>query len=364
MRRGREGVPVAVKRWRRRVLVAAALLLGLGLTLWSVPWTRARIKAFGVVAEVAGLPFPRPWTRPVARDETQLAADVSGDMYDGGGEGAPVILFVPGATRRGRDDPRVIEAATALAQAGRRVFVPELSLYERVFRHSDVERLVVAIRALADEERVGIVGFSYGGSFALIAASDPAVAGDVDYVATFGAYYDLAHVIQGITTGSTALDGDLVPFETVAEARRILLQAAAGLVPGAHSDELERALQTGDPSGLAPEAARVYELLENTDPERSDELVASLPGTTRETLRAFSPSTDLDGLDVPVFIMQAKNDAATPWTEAVLLERALPQARLVTLDHFFHVDPPGIGGWLADGPRAWRFVSWILDAQE
>ncbi len=345
------------------MLVAGVLLLGLGVTAWAIPWSRSRLKAFGVVAEIAGLPFPQPWTRPVAVEETELGAGVTGDIYNGG-DGAPAILFVPGATRRGRDDARVIEAATALAQAGRRVFVPELSLYERVFLRSDVERLVASIQALAQEERVGIVGFSYGGSFALIAASDPAVAGDVGYVATFGAYYDLTHVIQGITTRSTALDGDLVTFETVAEARRILLQAAARLVGGAQADELERALEAGDPSGLAPEATRVYELLENTDPRRVDELVARLPGTIRETLRAFSPSSHISGLDVPVFIMQAKNDAATPWTEAVLLDRALPQARLVTLDHFSHVDPPGIGGWIADGSQAWRFVSWILEAQE
>ncbi|MDQ3953561.1 MAG: alpha/beta hydrolase [Actinomycetota bacterium] len=354
---------MAVKRWRRRVLVAGALLLGLGVTAWAIPWTRSRIKALGVVSDLAGLPLPRPWTRQVTVEEVRLAADVTGDMYDGG-EDAPVILFVPGATRKGRDDARVIEAATALAQAGRRVFVPELRLYERIFHRSDVERLVAAIQALAPEERVGIVGFSYGGSFALIAASDAAVTGDVEYIATFGAYYDLTHVIQGVTTGSTTLDGDLVDFDTVEEARGILLQAAARLVGGAHADELDHALEARDASGLPPDAARVYELLENTDPRRSDELVAALPETIRATLGAFSPSNHVEDLDVPVFVMQAKKDAATPWTEAVLLERALPRARLVTLDHFSHVDPPGIGGWLSDGPQAWRFVSWILEAQE
>ena len=342
--------------------MAGALLLGLGVTAWAIPWTRSRIKALGVVTEIAGLPFPRPWTASIAVEEIEVAG-VTGDMYDGG-ENAPVILFVPGATRSGRDDARVIEAATALAEAGRRVFVPELSLYERVFRRSDLEGLVDVIGGLAQEGRIGIVGFSYGGSFALIAASDPAVAGNVEYVATFGAYYDLTHVIQGITTGSTTLDGDLVTFETVPEARRILLRAAARLVAGADADELERALETNDPSDLAPDAARVYELLVNGDPRQADELVARLPGTVRETLSAFSPSSHVASLDVPAFVMQAKKDAATPWTEAVLLERALPQARRVTLDHFSHVDAPGIGGWLTDGPQAWRFVSWILEAQE
>lgn len=354
---------MAIGRLRRRVLVVLASLLGLTVAAWVIPATRARIKALGVVTEIAGLPFPRPWAASVEVDEVEVAPGIVGDMY-GGGEDAPVVLFVPGATRKGREDPRVVDAAAALARAGRRVFVPELSLYQRVFRRSDLGRLAAAVTALAQEGPVGIVAFSYGGSFALIAAADPALEGDIEYIATFGAYYDLTHVIQAVTTGATTLDGDLVPFETVPEARDILVDAAVRLVADAHADELEDALEAEDPSGLTRGAADVYELLTNTNPRRSGDLVAHLPAAARSTLQAFSPANHVDDLTVPVFIMQAKKDAATPWTEAELFERAIPRTRLVMLDHFSHVDPPGIAGWLRDGPRSWKFVSWILAAQE
>jgi hypothetical protein len=44
-------------------------------------------------------------------------------MYKGGDD-APVLLFVPGATRKGREDMRVVRAAKALAAANRRVSSP------------------------------------------------------------------------------------------------------------------------------------------------------------------------------------------------------------------------------------------------
>nr|MBA3291813.1 hypothetical protein [Actinomycetota bacterium] len=66
----------------------------------------------------------------------------------------------------------------------------------------------------------------------------------------------------------------------------------------------------------------------------------------------------------PLFILQSKKDAATPWTEAVLLERSVKDSRLVLLNHFSHVDPPGLGGWLGDGPKTWWWLSWVLAAQE
>jgi dipeptidyl aminopeptidase/acylaminoacyl peptidase len=84
----------------------------------------------------------------------------------------------------------------------------------------------------------------------------------------------------------------------------------------------------------------------------------------RDVLERFSPATALDELDAPLFILQSKKDAATPWTEAVLLHRAVDGSRLVLVEHFSHVDPPSLSGLLRDGPKAWWFVSCVLSAQE
>ncbi len=352
---------MAFRRPRLFVIFLTSLVV-VGVLVGTVPSLRARAKAIGVIAEATGIDLPRPVARSVDVRRTQLAPDVAGDMYSGG-EDAPVILFVPGATRKGRDDRRVVAAATALASANRRVFVPELALYDRTFRQSDIDLLGGAIERLSSDSPIGIVGFSYGGSFALIAAAE-APAEDVSYIATFGAYFDLVNVIQAVTTGSTILDGERVAFDTVPEARTILTRAAVGFAPPAVADELERAVESRDPTRLPPEARPVYDLLVNKDPAKTPRLVAALPDDFKETLEEFSPSNYVQRLGAPLFIMQSKEDAATPWTEAELLAEAVPRSRVVMLEHFSHVDAPGLRGWASDGPKAWWFVSWVLEAQE
>jgi pimeloyl-ACP methyl ester carboxylesterase len=340
--------------------VAAAVTLPIMVTV--VPSLRARAKAVAVLADAAGLPFPRPFAREVVVSTIEYDGLV-GNLYSGGDE-SPVIVFVPGAVRGGRSDPRVIEAATALARTGRRVFVPELHLYERRFDYDDVERLVTAIVELSDKAQVGVLGFSYGGSLSLLAAQDQRTRDRLTFVATFGAYLDLLHVIQGVTTGSTLLDGEEVHFPTVPEAREILTDATVHLASGERAGDLARALELDDASNLPTDLEAVHDLMTNRDPHRTNELAAELPRRFRTTLERFSPSTTVERLDAPLFILQSKKDAATPWTEGVLLDRAVAGSSLVLLDHFSHVDPPGLSGWLADGPRVWRFVSWLLVAQE
>jgi pimeloyl-ACP methyl ester carboxylesterase len=347
----------------RRTRAVVAAVVALPVVVWAVPALRARAKAAAVLADATGLPFPRPFARDVSVETLELGEDVVGDLYSGG-EDAPVIVFVPGAAPGGRKDPRVIEASEALARAGRRVFVPELHLYERTFRQDDVERLVTAIASLSEGAPVGVLGFSYGGSLSLLAAQDDRTWGRVAYVATFGAYFDLVHVIQGVTTGSTLLDGEEVHFPTVPEAREILTDATVRLTSGDRADDLARALEIEDGEELPEDLEAVHALLTNRDPRRTDELARELPARFRTTLERFSPSSGVERLDVPLFILQSKKDAATPWTEAVLLDRVAERSRLMLLDHFSHVEPPGLWGWLSDGPRSWWFMSWLLEAQE
>jgi pimeloyl-ACP methyl ester carboxylesterase len=172
------------------------------------------------------------------------------------------------------------------------------------------------------------------------------------------------HLVQGVTTGGTVLDGKEEPFDTVPEARTILVDAIARVSPAASGEDLRTAIQTGDANDLPPEARPLFELITNEDPRRVKALVNDLPARYREFLTRFSPSGGIGGIEIPVFVLQARNDEATPWTEAIYLERHIEGARVLFLEHFSHVDPPSLGGILLDAPDAWRFVSWILAAQE
>jgi pimeloyl-ACP methyl ester carboxylesterase len=349
-------------------LVAAAVVTGLAL----LPPVQARGKAAAMLAEAVGLGFPRPFAPPVSREEATLDG-VTGDLYRPD-RPAPAILLVLGAAPRGADDPRAVRLARAIARAGRVVFVPHLVLAEQRFDEGDLDRIARAVVGLDEHPAttgpVTMLGISYGGAFALVAAADPRVAGRLAQVAVFGAYWDLVGVIQAVTTGVSVVGGERIPWEDHPLAGAILEQHAVDLAPEASRAELRAALDgQGDADRLDPPSRAIFDLLSNRDPARTAELAARLAPSAREMLSRFSPSSVKGRLAVPVIAMHSTDDPAVPYGEALRLVRALPEARLVTVSSFRHVDfrTTGAGGWLAaasDLWEAWRFASWLLEAQE
>jgi hypothetical protein len=85
----------------------------------------------------------------------------------------------PAQRPKGGHDPRVQQVSRALAGAGRTVFVPDLELSRTTFDRIDIDRVVPvgpgAARAQPAAGGVAVLGFSYGGSLALVAAADPRV---------------------------------------------------------------------------------------------------------------------------------------------------------------------------------------------
>jgi pimeloyl-ACP methyl ester carboxylesterase len=354
------------RRWRIWLAVAAVLIAA-----GFLPPVQARGKALAVLAESVGIGFPRPFAEDVRRTDVSLDG-VTGHLYSPA-DPAPPILLVPGAAPLGKDDPRAVRLARSLARADRAVFVPDLTLYERRLEAEDIDRLVRSAVALgahpsADGE-VLLLGVSYGGSFALVAAADERLRGRLAQVATFGAYWDLVGVIEAVTTGTSLVDGLKIPWRGHPMARSILEQAVVAHSPERWRSPLREALGSGDPADLPPEARAIFDLLRNEDPERFRELAAALPPELGEFLAGFSPSSAVTRLDVPVVAMHSTDDPAVPYGELVRLRRGLPEARVVTVSSFRHVDPStqAPGGWTAkvsDAWDAWRFTSWILAAQE
>jgi pimeloyl-ACP methyl ester carboxylesterase len=251
------------------------------------------------------------------------------------------------------------------------VFVPQLALANRRFIEDDLQRLVLAVVALDEAAfthgQVTLLGISYGGSFAMVAAADPRLEGRLAQVAVFGAYFDLVGVVQAATTGVSSIDGRRIPWDLPPEAQAILEEAAPDLVPAASRQELGRALADRDPSGLARGDRALYDLLVNRDPERTRELARRLSGQAGAIMERFSPSAIADQIRAPVIAMHSMDDPAVPFAEAIRLRRAMPEARLVVVRGFRHVDFSSAGGAsraMGDLLRAWRFATWLMAAQE
>ena len=342
------------------VALCVALLIG----AWYVPPVHIRVTAAAAVARGIGLPVPGVIGTDATAGWPTLGPDLRGELLLPRWP-APGIVLVPGAAPAGARDPRLLRVGSALARTGRVVFVPQLALRKRVIRRGDIDRIVDSVLALerlpAVDGPVGLVGISTGGSYALIAAADRRIASRVAFVAVFGAYLDLRHVIQGVTTHATLPHGHLERWTPDPRALGILAHQAEALLPRPVRQPLSEALRGRiRPSHLPPGALAMYHVLENRDPRRALPLIARLPPPVRARLRAFSPLSHLRRLRAPVEVMQSTKDPTVPPSEAVLLSERL-HAPLYVLRHFRHVSPGSAITGLPDLWGATEFTTWILD---
>ena len=350
-----------MERRRRNLILTGVVVVGLAL----LPVVRNRISAAATLLEALGMSVPRPFA-PDVRPEMAEVGGVMGRLYTPGDY--PAVLVVPGATPAGVDDARVNDLARALARAGRTVFIPELDLYREQFTKADLERIVAAVGGLAERtgQPAAVLGISYGGSLALVAAADPRMVGQLSRVATFGAYYDLEGVIQAVTTGGSTVDDRFIPWEGHPIAEDVLATRTAEMLPVEEQESFLASMDDQlDPEHLAPGARALYDLLANDDPWRTSELAERLPPSLRSLIEDFSPSQVADQITVPVLAMHSTDDPLVPYAELIRLEAGMPQAEASTVRLFRHVDfdPASPSGWWSLTPdmwKVWHFTAWIL----
>lgn len=361
---------MSVRSRTPRPRAVLAVLAVLALVVAVVPPLRARAVGLPAATDAVDVGLPRPLALDVDRRGTELGG-IAADRYGRGASVDPAIVVIPGATPEGRDDPRLVRLATALARSGRTVIVPELEVYRPTLVPADLERIAAVVEASAGDGPVTVVGISFGGSLALRALADrPDLHEHVALVVVFGAYADLVGVLQGAATGLVRLGDELVPWRPDPEAGAILRREVLRAVPEEVAGPAQAALDGDRPrSELSPEARAVVELLTHDDPDRTDAIVAALPPDLRDRLQAVSPAPVAGQLRVPVRILHARDDPAVPHAEGRRLAMLLPDARLTTVASFDHVDlelgsPGAVVTAARDLVGVWRLTGALLAAQE
>ena len=353
---------------RTAVVVRLGLVVVVIAGLALHPAVRATVKAAFVLDDAFEGPLLRPFALSVERNEEETGGVVL-DRYTSR-PGAPRILLLPGAAPAGRDDERVVSLASSLAAAGREVLVPELRLFSEELAVDDLARVVeVAERSCRADEGLVLLGFSYGGALALVAAADERVAGCIDLVATFGAYGDLVGVLQAAVTGVSVVDGQEYPWDAADRSvvRTVLRDAATKLVPEPQRAPLRRALELQDPTGLAGTADLVYRMMTADDPGVVADLARLLPPPGQRLLETFSPVAVAAEVEADVLVAHALDDPAVPVAELRRLEAAFPEAEVTTVRSFRHVDlstDEGVVPLARDLLTAWSFMQAVLRAQE
>lgn len=290
------------------------------------------------------------------------------------------ILLVFGVNNLGRNHPAIVRVADALARTGVAVLVPDSrTLLEGRLEVGEIDGVVDAFRLLAtrpevDRERLGIVGFSVGGSLALLAARDPGIAEQVRWVNAFGAFADAETYLASVASHAYGDSADAaVSWTPTPLAREVFLQFLLDQVSDADDRAaLEAAFADAILAGDRPRpdaelralldsgAARtVHDLLTATTLDEARRRIGELPAESLAFMDAISPARHLAGLKADVYLMHETEDHHVPYVESRRLASALEDAgRLAQHTEFRlfdHVQPDDLD-LVAAAPELWKLM--------
>ena len=164
------------------------LLAGIVVFCTAVGPVRAHLQALAVMREMAGQPVP--WvagevtgaiTRQDLTFKTEAAygeQEVRARMYaPANGTNAPPMVIFHGVHHLGIDEPRLMSFAAAMASCGIRVLTPELpDIKDYRVSEQSVQTIGGSVKWFASQTGapVAVMGLSFSGGLALVAAADPA----------------------------------------------------------------------------------------------------------------------------------------------------------------------------------------------
>jgi pimeloyl-ACP methyl ester carboxylesterase len=329
-------------------------------------WVEAEGRTLIVLTRTSNTPL-LGWMFGVVTDEPRAEDTVIGGLATllvrpGEGSSWPAIVFLNGVTRRGRFHPKVQRLAHALARAGYLVAVPDPpGLRDGVLSVRTLAGTEAAVRAVLARRDVrgpiALFGVSVGGSIALLAAEDAAIAPHVRVVGGLAPYTNLADVVRIVTTG-TYVEGGRVhryhskPFAALVAARSLaaalpsardralVLSRLAPITVPENAPKLLSPLRELDTARLRPSTRAFVRLLLNRNPQRFDALYRALPASTRAAVEHLSPLSGALRLRAPVLIVSAPHDKYFPPEQTrVLARRTSSHVELTVTPALTHAVP-------------------------
>ena len=252
------------------------------------------------------------------------------------------MVLLHGVHRLGIDEPRLVSFARALASAGIEVLTPELrDLADYRVTPQTVDQIGMAAVILStrmNRPKVGVMGLSFAGGLALLAAAKPEYAGNIAFVVAVGSHDDLGRVSRFFATDRVEKpDGSSAPFS--AHEYGVLVLAYAHLedffsppdVPIARETlrlwlwEQPDAMKKAEP--LSPAGRAELDLLLHHRDQLHQKLLDEVKLHADE-MAAVSPHGRLGHLTVPVFLLHGSGDSVIPATETLWLVQDVPRPEL------------------------------------
>ncbi len=382
-------------KWR---VLAAILLIVAVLMYRAAPYIRAaslfvraahvggRVEAFakGRAHAVTVLP------RHVVPTRT---GDVAAQFYRPDGAIARSVLLVPGIHSMGIDEPRLTALAKDLAGSGVMVMtmaLPDLQRYQITPRSTDVIEDAVGWMSrrsdLAPDGRVGLVGISFAGGLAVVAAGRPSIRDKLAYVLSFGGHADLPRVMRYLATGEetrvpgvenhpphdygvavilySLADQGIVPPDQVAPLRKgVEMFLYASQLTLVDMNQANATFENArEYTKTLPEPAATYMTYVN---DRNVKTLGPALVPYLGALGADSPALSADRAPSapasPVFLLHGSGDVVIPAAESVLLDNYLRgkavDVHVLLSDLITHAEVDRT----AAAADAWKLVSFWAD---
>jgi pimeloyl-ACP methyl ester carboxylesterase len=363
------------------LLVAAAVA-------W--PFTKAHMQAVAVLRLVGGQPVPWIITKmvaePVRTEDVQFttaAGIVRGRLYlPERNPNAPGLVVLHGVHHLGIEEPRLVNFATAMASCGLRVLTPELpGIKDYHVDLGSVRVIEESTRWFAGQTRgpVGMLGLSFSGGLALVAAGDPVYRKDFKFVLAVGSQDEMMHVANYYLTGQEVRPDGTTERLTPHEYGSLVLEY----------EHLEDFVQAEDEDAIRPvlrehlyedsggeklaeaklnlrQKAEAAELMDSNSAVTKAKLAASDLKHTQE-MGKLSLHGLLPTMTTPVYLLHGQADNIIPAAETLWMAKELPSTTLQevlvspVLSHV-NLDEAKPRGW--DQWRLVHFFALVMHAAE
>ena len=353
------------RRTLAKIIILAALIGG-GAVVWRD--LKPTIAAAALILDLTGQqPGLRAWLPVRAQAVTTRDLDVPARhgvvharLFNPATPTGTTLAIFPGVHGGGVEEPRMNALARQFAANGLRVLIaplPELRRYTIKPRSTDdVEDVSVWLssqKELAPNGRIGIVGVSFAGGLALVAAGRPSLAGKLVLVAAMGSHGDLPRAMKYLVTGVLP-DGSTQAAHDYGSAI-ILLAGLHHFAPPAQVEPLRQAITTFlDASSLDVTDRARSKVLFNEARRLADALPPPARGVmdlvNRRDVKTLGPMLtpyleELGGAaalsperspitTAPVYLLHGSHDNVIPYTETPLLAdflRARGNTRVTSL---------------------------------
>ena len=269
----------------------------------------------------------------------------------------PGLVVAHGVHYQGIDERRLVPFARELARAGRVVLTPELrdiTDYRITQQGADIIADSVtwlsARRDLVSEPKVGLMGFSFAGGLALVAASRPELQGKLAYVTSVGGHDDLARVLHFLVSDEIETPRGLVHEKAHDYGLIVVVYGVVEhFVDEPDRDTIRDALRfwlhEDRPAAWARASActtaaceRIFMLTESMRLKELRPELERLIDERSADLAALSPRGRLGRIGVPVYLLHGSEDSVIPPSEAEWADKELegtPHQALVSplLEH-------------------------------